>query len=267
MSITNTPLLGLALPVTGTESGTWGTDVNIGVTTLIEAALAGTNSIAITTADVTLSLTVYPVALSNTSSNYATLVCTGAMTAARNLFLPNLSKTYEIINNCTGGFLLSVKGVTGPTTGVTLENGERVILAWSGSDFIKLSNFAGTLNATTVNASGNATITGTMTAGTVTQTSDEEKKEKWIEPDSALLVTSLATIEKWGEFDWKDGGHSIGIGAQSLQRIEGLDAAVHKSMYGALSVNYGGAAMVAAIALAKEVEVLKKIINELRDAK
>ena len=379
MSITNTTLLGLALPVTGTEAGTWGTDVNIGVTTFIEAALAGTNSITVTTADTTLSVTPYPAALSTSSSNYATIICSGAMTAARNLFVPNLSKTYEVINNCTGGFLLSVRGSTGPTTGVTLENGERAILAWNGSDIVKLSNFAGTLSATTVSAStqftgpgtgltgtdtsltagnsnalntginyqansfttfgltslgsynavsgsgssyynagfrndansfyllfssvqtsatnaaaasfnslrpfsvalntgtvsldstgagincgGSVSVTGTLSANLVTQTSDEKRKKNWEEPDSAKLVCELSSIEKWGSFDWTDGGNSLGIGAQSLQKIEGLDAAVHKSVYGALAVNYGGAAMVATVALAKEVEILKALVAGLR---
>ena len=82
-----------------------------------------------------------------------------------------------------------------------------------------------------------------------------------------MLVSDLADMEKWGNFDWVDGGTSLGIGAQSLQKIAGLDAAIHQTSAGALSVNYGGAAMVSVIALAKELEELKKIIKKLRGKK
>ena len=112
MSLGNTPLLGLVQPVVGTEIGTWGTDVNIGLTAVVEAAVAGTNNITLTSTDATLSVTNYPATLvqgAAGSANYATLVLSGAMTAARNLFLPNASKTYNIINNCTGGFTITVR--------------------------------------------------------------------------------------------------------------------------------------------------------------
>ena len=55
MSINNTTLLGLAQPVTGQESGVWGDDVNNGLTSIVDIAVAGTNNIT-QDSDITLSV-------------------------------------------------------------------------------------------------------------------------------------------------------------------------------------------------------------------
>jgi hypothetical protein len=45
MTTAYTSLLGLALPVTGELSGTWGDTVNTAITSLLDTAIAGTTSI------------------------------------------------------------------------------------------------------------------------------------------------------------------------------------------------------------------------------
>ena len=57
MTTGNTSLLGLALPVTGELTGTWGDTVNNSITSLLDTAVAGTTTIS-TDADITLSTTV-----------------------------------------------------------------------------------------------------------------------------------------------------------------------------------------------------------------
>lgn len=126
----NTPLLGLTLPVTGTLSGTWGDVVNAEITSLIDSAVAGTTTLT-TDADVTLTTTV---SVAN-EAREAILLCTGARTVLRTITAPAQSKTYIIINATTGGQSVKLVGV-GPTTGVTVLNGERVLVAWNGSDFV-----------------------------------------------------------------------------------------------------------------------------------
>ena len=54
MTTGNTSLLGLALPVTGELTGTWGDTVNNSITSLLDTAVAGTTTIS-TDADITLS--------------------------------------------------------------------------------------------------------------------------------------------------------------------------------------------------------------------
>jgi hypothetical protein len=144
MTVNYTTNLSLGLPVTGTESGTWGDDVNNATTAYLDIAIAGGLSIAITTADVTLTNTQGTNSATNigsTTGQYAILNLSGAMTAARSLILPSSSKWYIINNNCTGNYLLTVKGAA--TSGVTMINGEKSILFWSGTDYVKATTSGG----------------------------------------------------------------------------------------------------------------------------
>ena len=174
MTINYTTLLGLALPVTGTESGTWGDDVSNGITQYIDASVAGTQSIT-TDADVTLSLTNGSSAGTNlgaTSAQYMQLLCTGARTAARYINVPNSSKMYVVNNSTTGGYSITVRGVTGPTTGVSIANGEKCIIAWNSvsGDFVKVATTvisATGLTGVVPIANGGTNATATPTAGAV----------------------------------------------------------------------------------------------------
>ena len=162
MTVNYTTNLALGQPVTGTESGTWGDDVNNSVTSYLDIAIAGGLAITITTTDVTLSLTQGTSSATNigsTTAQYAILNVSGAMTAARNLILPSSSRQYVINNNTTGGFALTVKGAA--TTGVTMVNGESAHIYWNGSDYAKLSNAPGGAGTFT-----NLTYTGTLTGST-----------------------------------------------------------------------------------------------------
>jgi len=144
MTVNYTTNLALGQPVTGTESGTWGDDVNNSVTSYLDIAIAGGLAITVTTTDVTLTLTQGTSSATNigsTTAQYAILNVSGAMTAARNLIVPSSSRQYVINNNTTGGFALTVKGSA--TSGVTLVNGEKAHVFWNGSDYAKLSNTPG----------------------------------------------------------------------------------------------------------------------------
>jgi hypothetical protein len=135
MAVTNfSPLLGLALPTTGDLSGTWGTTVNDSITGLLDSAVAGTTTLS-TDANVTLSTT-------NGAANQArnaVLLCTGSRAALRTITAPAQSKAYVVINATTGGFGVKVVG-SGPTTGVTINSGEKALIAWNGSDFVIVSS-------------------------------------------------------------------------------------------------------------------------------
>jgi len=161
MTVNYTTNLALGQPVTGTESGTWGDDVNNSVTSYLDIAIAGGLSVSITTTDVTLTLTQGTSSATNigsTTAQYAILNVSGAMTAARNLILPSSSRVYVINNNTTGGFALTVKGSA--TSGVTMVNGESANIYWNGSDYAKVGNTAGTGSFTDLTVSGNLTLSG-----------------------------------------------------------------------------------------------------------
>jgi len=133
MATAYTSLLGLALPVTGELSGTWGDTVNNSITSLLDSAIAGTTTLS-SDADVTLTTTT---GASNTSRQ-AILMCSGARTVLRTITAPAQSKIYTIINATTGGFSVKLVGA-GPTTGVTIVAGESAVCAWNGSDFVKVA--------------------------------------------------------------------------------------------------------------------------------
>ena len=156
MTINYTTLLGLALPVTGTESGAWGDDVSLGITQYLDITVAGTNNIT-QDSDITLTITNGSSSGSNivsspnsTTAQYMQLLCTGSRTANRNINAPNSSKMYVVNNSTTGGYSITIRGTTGPTTGVTVANGEKALVFWSSvaSDFVKITSSSNIANLT-----------------------------------------------------------------------------------------------------------------------
>jgi hypothetical protein len=130
MATAYTSLLGLALPVTGELSGTWGDTVNDSITSLLDSAVAGTQTL---TADTTLTTT----AGASNQSRQAILLCSPA-SANITITAPAHSKAYVVINT-SATYTVTIRGV-GPTTGVTLAVSETSLVAWNGSDFVKISS-------------------------------------------------------------------------------------------------------------------------------
>jgi hypothetical protein len=151
-----TPLLGLELPDNGTLAGTWGNTVNDAITSLIDTAIAGTTQL---TLDADVTLTIFEGALNEARA--AVLLCTGARSTTRLILAPNRSKVYIVINTTTQPVRLA--GVTGPTTGVTIVSGEEAIVAWNGSDFVRIANRDGPGVFTTISGDGSG-ITAVTTA-------------------------------------------------------------------------------------------------------
>ena len=181
MTTAYTSLLGLALPVTGELSGTWGDTVNISITALLDSAIAGTTTIS-SDADVTLTTTT---GAANTSRQ-AIILWTASGTVTRTITAPAQSKAYVVINKTGSTQSIKLVGV-GPTTGVTIIAGESAVCAWNGVDFIKTSstiaNAAGsntqvqfnnsgvlggsanlTWNGTSLAVTGTVAVTGALTA-------------------------------------------------------------------------------------------------------
>jgi hypothetical protein len=181
MTVNRTTLLDLPLPVTGTESGTWGDTTNNGLTQYLDIAIAGSLVLS-ADSDTTLSSTEGDSSATNiggTTAQYAVLRCTGARTATRNINAPawaisggtisNYSKTYVVINDTTGGQSIVLRATNSATptytTGVTIVAGERAVCAWNGSDFVKVGGAAGGSN-TQVQYNNNGVFGGITNATT-----------------------------------------------------------------------------------------------------
>ena len=168
-----TTSLRLTLPANGELAGSWGSTVNTGVTSLAEAAIAGTAAVAMTDADYTL--TVLNGGDDQARNMFITL--TGTLTAARNVICPSVSKLYVVTNNTTGSQTITFKTAAG--SGIAVANGQRKMLYCNGTNvldattgFTSLLFDAGTAGAPSIAFAGNASTgfwlptTSTLAAST-----------------------------------------------------------------------------------------------------
>jgi len=136
MATSFTSLLGLALPVQGELSGVWGDTVNNYITTYLDSAIAGSNAISLT-ADTALTKQTNA-SLTGSSSQYAILNVT-PNASTWTLTVPAASQVY-VVHNLSGTHTFSFKGSGG--TAVTFAANEKAVMAWNGSNFIKVASSA-----------------------------------------------------------------------------------------------------------------------------
>ena len=130
MPSTFTTALRLVKQATGENSETWGELFNTQFSDLIDTAIAGYTSIALSDANKTLTA-------SNGASDESRpmmLNFTGALTAAREITVPPTTKLYFVRNNTTGGFALTVKTPSG--TGIDVPMGSFALVASDGTNVV-----------------------------------------------------------------------------------------------------------------------------------
>lgn len=167
--------VGLIKQSSGSNSGTWGTELNTNedISTLL---VGGVSTQSITTTDVTPA-NVNGVADAGKS---LTFVCSGVLTGNRNLILPTVARPFIVTNNCTGAFTLTVKTVAG--TGIVVPQGGSMLLYCDGTNIVQGVNTTGISSGTVANggtgqttytdgqllignSSGNTLSKSTLTAG------------------------------------------------------------------------------------------------------
>ena len=165
--------LGLALPVQGELSGTWGDTVNNGITQYTNIAIAatltltndGAVTLANTTGDASASNIVSTLTGAGTvTAQFAIVRVTGTLTTAKVVTAPSYSKTYVVVNAATGGI---VTFKASGQTGVSIAVGESAWVYFNGTDYVKL---AGTVNTgvTSFQTSLSGLTPSTSTTGAVT---------------------------------------------------------------------------------------------------
>jgi len=179
MTVNRTTLLDLPLPVTGTESGTWGDITNNGLTEYMDIAIAGMSNL--TSANFTAgALTIETTegnsagtSITATSAQYAgfrvtSLAVNSTITVgntgtspARSYRLINADATYNLTFKATG------------QTGVTLLPGQSAVVAFNGTDYV---------------------IVGTVGAGTAT----DNAVARFDGTTGEILQNSAATIDDTG---------------------------------------------------------------------
>jgi len=170
MASSYTTNLRLTLPVQGELPASWGNTVNTGVTDLVDAAISGTASIALTTTTYTL-----------TSANGATdearqmfLTFTGTPGGAATVTCPGGSgvgsKLYYVTNNTNVAVTLK----TALGTGISVPVGVRMALYCDGTNVINGVNYLSSLtlgSALPVLSGGTGVTTSTGTGSVVLSTS------------------------------------------------------------------------------------------------
>jgi hypothetical protein len=179
MTVNRTTLLDLPLPVTGTESNTWGDITNNGLTEYMDIAIAGMSNL--TSANFTAgALTIETTegnsagtSITATSAQYAgfrvtSLAANSTITVgntgtspARSYRLINADATYNLTFKATG------------QTGVTLLPGQSAVVAFNGTDYV---------------------IVGTVGAGTAT----DNAVARFDGTTGEILQNSAATIDDTG---------------------------------------------------------------------
>jgi hypothetical protein len=160
MASTYSPNLALELIGTGDQAGTWGNTTNTNLGTLLEQAISG-YEVQSLTSGTTLTLT----------------IPNGASGVARNMYLeftgngstvivPSNKKLYFVYNNCTSGTItMKVAG----QTGVTIPNGERMVLVSNGTDVdeaITIESLTGITTSTVTALGSGAGDSVTSASGT-----------------------------------------------------------------------------------------------------
>jgi hypothetical protein len=250
---------GTTITLNGTVNGTISTATNatnIGITD-------NTSSVS----------TYYPVLSLNTSGNNA------ATTSSTKLsFVPSTGTLSSTVFSGSGASLTSLNAsnissgtvgtarlASGTASSSTFLRGDQtwatVAATPGGSNTQVQYNSAGSFAG-----SANFTFDGTnvLVSGTVSGGSDERLKKNWREV-TPNFVEKLSKV-KSGIFDRTDLELTQpGVSAQSLQEV--LPEAVISDENGMLSVNYGGAALLSAVELAKEIMALRQEIELLKGIK
>lgn len=146
--------LGLALPVQGELSGTWGDTVNNGITQYTNIAIAatltltgdGAVTLANTTGDASASNITATLAGAGTVTAQFAIVQVSGTTTTKVITGPSYSKTYVIDNASSYAVTFKASG----QTGVSVAAAEKVTVFFNGTDYVKI---AGTI----ANAAGSNT--------------------------------------------------------------------------------------------------------------
>jgi len=199
--------LSLVTPTQGTLSGTWGNTVNNGITEYTDIAIAGTLTLNGDGA-VNLVNTIGSASATNigsTTAQYAILKVTGTLTTTKVITAPSgasYSKTYVVLNNATGG---SVTIKASGQTGVTIAVGDKALVAFNGTDYVRVGASAGGSDTQVqFNSSGNLAGSANLTFNGTTLT-------------AAQLSSGQVNVTAQGDVRFEDttGGQYVALQAPS----------------------------------------------------
>ena len=218
MTTAYTSLLGLALPVPGELTGTWGSVVNNSITSLLDTAIAGVATASVTSGDWTLS----DIDGASSDARAAIIRPTGSPGVSRNIIAPSRSKAYIIQNESNGPVV--IKGSA--TTGVTIAAGKTTLVAWNGTDFIEIVPSLST-TATAANGLNSATTTVAVSSATA--------------PTTGQVLTATSGSAATWQTPTASGGSVTSVAATVPSFLSVSGSPITTS--GTLAISYSGTAL------------------------
>lgn len=227
MASTYSNSLKLELMATGANANTWGNNTNTNLQTIdafnagfISKSVAGSANVTLTTnnADPTA------------ESSNKVIDLNGTLTGNIHVFLPAVENNYVIYNNTSGSFSLTVAATGHAANGIAITQGAYSYIYCEGASNYGIKNIfsdialedvtiSGELTVTgNANVSTNVNVTGTMTAGTVVESSSAVYKEniRSLQSTTEAILSMDPVI-----YDRKDGSQKdeVGLIAEEVYKV------------------------------------------------
>ena len=176
--------LKLELMATGENSGTWGTKTNTNLE-LLQQAIAGYQSIALTSTNTTLAMTDATIS----DARNAVIKFTGTLAANTTVFVASgIEKTYIIENGTTGSYTLALNQVGGASAIFGASDKTSKLVYLNGTNAVDL----GIVNLTNPVTLTNKTLTTpTLTSPIINEIDDSNGNEEIIFTATASAVNEL----------------------------------------------------------------------------
>lgn len=188
MTTSYSPILKLALPVTGELDGTWGDVVNQNITSMVEEAIAGLATISSWTG---ASHTLTTANGTTSESRCAILQCSGSPGATATVICPAVTKLYVIRNDVSGGYAVTLKTSAG--TGISVPNGKVMWLYCDGTNVVDATTHLSSLTLASAlpvasGGTGATTITGIVKASGTSAFTAATANTDYLTPPSGTAI-------------------------------------------------------------------------------
>jgi hypothetical protein len=215
MSSTYSNSLRVELVGSGDQAGAWGSTTNGNFSNIFDVAIAGYQTVSVTSASQALTYLNGPTTTANLNQSvYAMLRFTTTTGAAFNVYAPPVSKQYIVYNNSGYSMTIYNSTVIGNTTaagtGITVTNGSKVMVWSDGTNFNELqaSNLTGTL-AIANGGTGQTTANAAFNALAPSQTSANGKYLKSDGTNTSWDQIDISTSDVTGVLLGANGGTGV----------------------------------------------------------
>lgn len=216
------PSLRVELITSGDQAGQWGNTTNDNFAYIFDAAIAGYQTVSVTTASQAFTYNNGPVSTASLNQSiYAMLRLTTTTGAAFSVYAPPVSKQYIIWNDNIYAATIYNSTVIGNTTaagaGVTIAAGDKVLVFSDGTDFytIKAGGVTGTV-AIANGGTGQTTATAAFNALAPSQSGQSGRYLKSDGTNASWDAIDLSTADITGVLPAANGGTGVNNGSSTI---------------------------------------------------